>query len=66
VVFADEPSGNLDSRNAGELHGYFRRLSDEMGQTFVIVTHNAALAEMGDTVVRMADGLVGSVESVHG
>jgi len=66
VIFADEPSGNLDSRNAGELHGYFRKLCDEMGQTFVIVTHNPALAEMGDTIVRMADGLVHSVDSVHG
>lgn len=66
VVFADEPSGNLDSRNAGELHGHFRRLCDEKGQTFVIVTHNPALAALGDTVVRMADGLIGSVETVNG
>jgi lipoprotein-releasing system ATP-binding protein len=65
VVFADEPSGNLDSRNAGELHQYFVKLRDELRQTFVIVTHNAALAEMGDRIVRMQDGLVSRIESRH-
>lgn len=56
VVFADEPSGNLDSKNAEELHQLFLRLRDEMGQTFVIVTHNKDLAEMADRKLIMVDG----------
>lgn len=57
VVFADEPSGNLDSRNAGLLHEYFQKLRDDFGQTFLIVTHNPELASMGDRHLRMKDGL---------
>ncbi|MFA7686692.1 MAG: ABC transporter ATP-binding protein [Moheibacter sp.] len=56
VVFADEPSGNLDSKNAEELHQLFFRLRDEFGQTFVIVTHNQELANMADRKLVMADG----------
>lgn len=58
VVFADEPSGNLDSRNAEELHHLFFKLRQELGQTFVIVTHNEDLAQMADRKVEMKDGLV--------
>lgn len=58
VVFADEPSGNLDSKNAGELHDLFFKLRDELGQSFVIVTHNEQLADMADRKVRIADGRV--------
>jgi lipoprotein-releasing system ATP-binding protein len=58
VVFADEPSGNLDSKNAGELHDLFFRLRDELNQTFVIVTHNETLANMADRKVRIVDGRV--------
>lgn len=58
VVFADEPSGNLDSRNADELHELFFRLRKELGQTFVIVTHNEKLADMADRKVRITDGRV--------
>lgn len=58
VVFADEPSGNLDSKNAGELHDLFFRLRAELGQTFVIVTHNETLADMADRKVRIVDGRV--------
>ncbi len=59
VVFADEPSGNLDSKNADELHDLFFRLREELGQTFVIVTHNEKLADMADRKVRITDGRVG-------
>lgn len=58
VILADEPSGNLDSKNAEELHKLFFRLRDELGQSFVIVTHNLALATMADRVVELRDGRV--------
>lgn len=58
IVFADEPSGNLDSKNAEELHQLFFKLRDELGQTFVIVTHNAALANMADRKLEMKDGKI--------
>ncbi len=58
VVFADEPSGNLDSRNAQELHELFFRLRDEIGQTFIIVTHNEELANMADRKLEMKDGKI--------
>lgn len=58
VIFADEPSGNLDSQNAEELHRLFFRLRDEMGQTFVIVTHNNDLAKMADRTLTMRDGRI--------
>ena len=58
VVFADEPSGNLDSKNSQELHRIFLRLREELKQTFVIVTHNEELASMSDRRVVMRDGLI--------
>jgi lipoprotein-releasing system ATP-binding protein len=58
VIFADEPSGNLDSRNAEELHRLFFRLRDTFGQTFVIVTHNKDLAAMADRTLVMSDGRI--------
>lgn len=58
IVFADEPSGNLDSKNAEELHSLFFKLRDEFGQTFVIVTHNNHLADMADRKISMRDGLI--------
>ena len=58
IVLADEPSGNLDSHNALELHQLFFKLRDEFGQTFVIVTHNEDLAEMADRRLVMQDGLM--------
>ena len=58
VVLADEPSGNLDSKSAEELHKLFFRLRDEMGQTFVIVTHNPTLAAMSDRTITIKDGVV--------
>ena len=58
VVLADEPSGSLDSKNKEELHQLFFRLRDEMGQTFVIVTHDEHLASITDRTVHMQDGLI--------
>lgn len=58
IVFADEPSGNLDSVNANELHRLFAELRDEFNQTFVIVTHNEHLAKLADREVTMKDGLI--------
>ncbi len=56
VVLADEPSGSLDSANKAELHALFFRLRDEMGQTFVIVTHDEELAKTTDRTIQMKDG----------
>jgi lipoprotein-releasing system ATP-binding protein len=58
VIFADEPSGNLDSVNAKELHNLFFKLRDDFDQTFVIVTHNSELAEMADRTLVMRDGRI--------
>ncbi len=57
VILADEPSGNLDSQTAEDLHNLFFRLRKEMGQTFVIVTHNQELAKMADRRLHMVDGI---------
>ena len=61
VVFADEPSGNLDSESAEQLHQLFFKLRDRFGQTFVIVTHNHELADMADRKITMSDGLVKTI-----
>jgi len=58
VIFADEPSGNLDSNNAKELHQLFFHLRKDFQQTFVIVTHNESLAEMSDRKIILADGSI--------
>ena len=58
LILADEPSGNLDSKNAMELHQLFFSLRDQFNQTFIIVTHNEELAEMSDRKVLMKDGLI--------
>jgi len=58
VIFADEPSGNLDTASAENLHQLFFKLRDEMGQTFVIVTHNEELANMADRKLVMSDGQI--------
>lgn len=58
VIFADEPSGSLDTQNKQELHQLFFDLRDEFQQTFVIVTHDESLAQMSDRVIRMADGKI--------
>ncbi len=56
LILADEPSGNLDSKNARELHALFLQLREEEGQSFVIVTHNEELARLADRTITMADG----------
>lgn len=58
VIFADEPSGNLDTVSAENLHHLFFKLREEFGQTFVIVTHNQDLANMADRKLVMVDGLI--------
>lgn len=58
IIFADEPSGNLDSESADKLHKLFFELRDTFGQTFVIVTHNEELANMADRKLTMVDGLI--------
>lgn len=64
VVLADEPSGNLDSQHAGELHDLFFQLRNELGQTFVIVTHNEELAARADRKITIKDGCAESESSV--
>lgn len=58
VILADEPSGNLDSESAKNLHELFFKLRDEFGQTFVLVTHNEELANMADRKLTMIDGKI--------
>ncbi|MCQ2260797.1 MAG: ABC transporter ATP-binding protein [Bacteroidales bacterium] len=58
VVLADEPSGNLDTHHAEELHDLFFQLRDQYRQTFVIVTHNTALAQKSDRQILMKDGMI--------
>lgn len=58
IIFADEPSGNLDTHSAENLHQLFFKLRDEFGQTFVIVTHNEDLANMADIKLVMVDGKI--------
>ncbi len=58
VIFADEPSGNLDSQNAASLHNFFFKFRNQTGCTFVIVTHNDDLAEMADRKILLKDGKI--------
>ena len=58
IVMADEPTGNLDSENARELHQLFIDLRNRLGQTFLIVTHNEELAKMSDRILHMKDGSI--------
>jgi len=58
IIFADEPTGNLDSKNAKELHELFIQLRTSFNQTFLIVTHNEELAEMSDRIIHMKDGRI--------
>ena len=58
IVWADEPTGNLDSTNAGEIMELLTRLNKEQGQTFVLVTHSVEVGGMADRIVRMSDGVI--------
>ncbi len=58
VIFADEPTGNLDTANAELIHQYFKQLQRDFNQTMVIVTHNAALTDIADRTLRMQDGIL--------
>ena len=58
IILADEPSGNLDSKNADELHNLFLRLNKEMNQTFLVITHNNKLADLANRKIEMKDGKI--------
>ena len=58
IIMADEPTGNLDSANAKELHQLFIDLRNQFNQTFLIVTHNEELAQMSDRILQMKDGKI--------
>ncbi len=58
IILADEPSGNLDTKNARQLHDLFLRIHEETGKTFVIVTHNRELADMSHQILQMLDGRI--------
>ena len=58
ILLADEPSGNLDSKNREQVHALFFRLRDELGQTCVVVTHDDSLASMADRKIVMSDGMI--------
>jgi len=58
IIMADEPTGNLDSANAKELHQLFIDLRNQFDQTFLIVTHNEELAQMSDRILQMKDGII--------
>jgi putative ABC transport system ATP-binding protein len=65
IVWADEPTGNLDSETAGEVMDLLCRLNQRESQTFVLVTHDPAVARRADRVVRMRDGVIESDQSNH-
>ena len=58
IILADEPSGNLDSKNAEELHNLFIKLNKEFNQTFIVITHNNKFAKLADRVLKMKDGKI--------
>src|SRR2546429_8376487 len=66
IVFADEPTGNLDSHAGGELLGFLRRAVDELGQTIVMVTHDPVAAGYADSVLTLADGRIVEAPSLVG
>jgi len=65
VILADEPSGNLDTANKQELHKLFFKLRDQLGQTFIIVTHDEQLAALSDRIIRIRDGKIIDQQTPH-
>lgn len=65
VIFADEPTGSLDSRNRDEIRNVIADLRDRLGQTFVIVTHDLSMTSIADRVISMADGHIIAEEEIH-
>jgi putative ABC transport system ATP-binding protein len=65
IVWADEPTGDLDSKNAGDIMDLIQQLNRENGQTFVIVTHGREIAERCERIIHMRDGLIERVEELH-
>jgi len=66
IVLADEPTGNLDTTTGGEIVELMKRLNEEKGQTFVVVTHDPAIAETADRIIYLKDGLIQRVKERHG
>jgi putative ABC transport system ATP-binding protein len=66
IVFADEPTGNLDSRTSAQIRGLFRELNRDFGQTFVVVTHDERFAEIADRVLRLVDGKLTAISKSAG
>ena len=58
ILLADEPTGNLDTDNSAMVYDLFRRIHDELGTTFVIVTHDRSIAQQTDRIIEVSDGLV--------
>lgn len=66
IVLADEPTGNLDTSTGGEITQLMKRLNEEKGQTFVVVTHDPAIAETADRIIYLKDGLIQRIKEGHG
>jgi len=66
IVLADEPTGNLDTTTGGEIAQLMKRLNDEKGQTFVVVTHDSAIAQTADRIIYLKDGLIQGVKEKSG
>jgi putative ABC transport system ATP-binding protein len=66
VVLADEPTGNLDTKTSGEIAHLFKRFNTEVGQTFLVVSHDESMTEYADRVVHMRDGRIVGIDDHRG